>query len=356
MHRSMAQISSSSIFHFSTLDLPEKDRFHTWVKDNHCDCRLRESGSAPFDAEATGAALGPLILSGRKWLGEGRASAYELLRSDRLIRADGHDFFRFTLVLSGRFVYRSTGTSSIKTAGDLFVLDAAQVNDCVVEANDVISVGVPRDLLPSQTALLHGRTLTAGVARLLADHLVSLFRNLPTLREQEIPYVVQSTLQLLTAAVSSTSEAMQEAARPIRELLLGRVLRYFDAHLLEADLTPEKVCRDIGVSRAKLYQLFEANGGVMRQIQRKRLHRAYQLLADPSRPRPHIAELAWSHGFSNEKYFYRLFKAEFGHTPGETLENIARRNSAAKRLPAPRLAEGTDRPSGWTLPFGVPDN
>jgi AraC-like DNA-binding protein len=352
----MTQTSSSTIFNFSTLDFPKKDRFNIWVRDNHCDCRLRDSSLDSFDAEATGAALGPLILSGRKWLREGQAPAYEVLRSDRRIRTDGHDFFRFTLVLDGRFIYRSMGRSSIKAAGDLFILDAAQVNDCVVETSEVLSVAVPRDLLPSQTALLHAQTLTGGAARLLADHIVSLFRNLPLLKAQEIPYLVQSTLQLLTAVVSSTGDAMQEAAGPIRELLLGRVLRYLDTHLLDADLTPDRICRDVGFSRAKLYQLFEGHGGVMRQIQRKRLYRAYQLLADPGRPRPHIAELAWSHGFPNDKYFYRLFKAEFGHTPGETLENMSRPEPPAKPVSTHQLEERVDRPSGWTLPFGVPDN
>ena len=217
---------------------------------------------------------------------------------------------------------RWTNPQSIKTAGDLFVLDAAKINESVVEAGDVISLVVPRDLLPSQTALLHGHSLVSGIGRLLGDHLLSLFRNLEHLASHEIPYVVQSTLQLLTAAVSSTPDSLGEASNPIRDMLHDRILRYIDAHLLDTNLAPDRICRDVGLSRAKLYQLFEGSGGVMRQIQRKRLRRAYQMLADPNRPQPHIAEVAWRHGFANEKYFFRLFKAEFGHTPGETLENM----------------------------------
>lgn len=350
----MAQTSSDLIYNFSTLNFPEKDRFHTWVKDNHCDCRMQEPESGPFDAEATGAALGPLILSGRRLLRQGPLPAYEVLRSERRIRTDGYDFYRFTSILSGRFAFRSADASSVKRAGDLFILDAAQVNDCLVEADNTISIAVPRDLLPNRTALLHGHTLSTGVARLLTDHLVSLLNNFNRLRPGEIPYVVQSTLQLLTAAVSSASEAMQEAAGPLRELLLGRILRYLDAHLLEPDLTPDRICHDVGVSRAKLYHLFEGNGGIMRQIQRKRLLKAYQMLANPSGPKLHIAELAWRHGFSNEKYFYRLFKAEFGHTPGETLENISHSTVASETIGFHTREKPANGPSGWTLPFGVP--
>ena len=351
----MAQTSSDLIYNFSTLNFPEKDRFHIWVKDNHCDCMLQSPEAGPFDAEATGAALGPLILSGRRLLRQGQSLGYEVLRSERRIRTDGYDFYRFTSILSGRFTFRCGDASSVKMPGDLFILDAAQVNDCLVEAANTISIAVPRDLLPSQTALLHGHTLSTGVAQLLTDHLVSLLSNLNKLRPQEIPYVVQSTLQLLTAAVSSASEAVQEAAGPLRELLLGRILRYLDAHLLEPDLTPDRICRDVGVSRAKLYHLFEGNGGIMRQIQRKRLLRAYQMLANPSGPKLHIAELAWRHGFSNEKYFYRLFKAEFGHTPGETLEIISRPVVASDSVAPHHFEKPANSPSGWTLPFGVPD-
>jgi AraC-like DNA-binding protein len=350
----MAQISSTPIFNFSTLDFPKKDRFHAWVKDNHCDCRLRDGDHLAFNAEATGASLGPLILSGRKWLNQDGASAYEVHRTQRHIRTDGHDFFRFTLVLSGRLLCRWTSPQSIKTAGDLFVLDAAQINESMVEAGDVISLVVPRDLLPSQTELLHGHTLATGIGRLIADHLLSLLQNLANLGENEIPYIVQSTLQLLAAAVSSTPHVLAEAGSPIRDMLRSRILRYIDAHLLDANLTPDGICRDVGLSRAKLYQLFEGSGGVMRQIQRKRLRRAYQMLADPNRPQPHIAEVAWRHGFSNEKYFFRLFKAEFGHTPGETLENI--RASVSKQAVPQHRPEDANLPSGWTLPFGTPDH
>ncbi len=337
---------STFMFNFSTLDFPEKDRLHAWVSDSHCDCILREDAPTVFDAEASGAALGPLILSARRWLNRVRPSPYE---------SDGQDFFRFILMVSGQFLCRWNTDQPLKSAGDLFVLDAAQVNQGMVAAGEVISLVVPRDLLPSRTQLLHGLTLAGGAGRLLGDHLLSLSRNLESLGEHEIPYVVQSTLQLLTAAVSLTPDAIVEAASPIRDALFNRILRYVDAHLLDANLTPDRICRDVGVSRAKLYQLFEGSGGVMRQIQRRRLHRAYQMLADPNRPRPHIAEIAWRHGFSNEKYFYRLFKAEFGHTPGDTLENI-RVGSSLKHAASHRRRERDDRPSGWTLPFGVPGN
>lgn len=306
----------------------------------------------PFNGEASGAALGTLIVSSRRWSDPKRSVPYEVRRTARRIRTDGFDFFRFTMFLDSKFRIQTSDLHGTKQAGDLILLDAAQAQDCAVAPGESLSLALPRDFLPQQAEHLHGRTFTSGIGRLLGDHLRSLCRNLPTLREHDVPHVVESTLQLVTAVVTPTADAVRLASAPIRDALVNRIQRYIDINLLEADLTPDRICRDIGLSRAKLYELFEGGGGVMRQIQRKRLRRAYRLLANPNRARARIAEIAWSHGFSNEKYFHRLFKAEFGHTPNETVATVSGRprGSVADR----DLGSGEfTRPFEWTLPFGV---
>lgn len=351
----MDQAAFVPVFKFRTTDYPVRDRFHVWVKDMLCDYRLDDLGGyGAFNAEATGAALGPLIFSSRRW--RSRAPTYSVHRTTRRIRLDGQDSIRFTLLLGGQLTCRTGGPELVKRAGDLFVYDVAQVNDCRVEAGDVISLVVPRYLLPAHAANAHGQTLASGVGRLLGDQMLSLHRNLPNLRTHELPSVVQSLLLLLSAAVAPSAQALDDARGPIDNALIERVRRYIDAHLLEPDLAPERICRDIGVSRARLYQLFKEEGGVMRQITRRRLRHAYHVLGDPQRRHQRIAEIAWAHGFPDEKYFHRLFKAEFGHTPKETLACAA----APVLLPfgaddESRWGDG-GRLKGWTLPFGVLNN
>ncbi|MDF3086676.1 AraC family transcriptional regulator, partial [Burkholderia sola] len=93
--------------------------------DMLCDYRLDDDGGhGPCDAEATGAALGPLILSGRHW--HSRAPTYTVRRTPRRIRLDGQDSIRFTLLLGGRLASHTGGPELIKGAGDLFVYDVAQ--------------------------------------------------------------------------------------------------------------------------------------------------------------------------------------------------------------------------------------
>jgi AraC-like DNA-binding protein len=346
-HSAPKQAALVSVSRFSTRKIPERERFDLWVAGSHCDCRLRDRDSISFSGEASGAALGSLILSERKWSDPQRSASYEVRRTARRIRTDGHDFYRFTIFS------QAADLEGAKQPGELILLDAAQPLEGVVEPGQSISLALPRDALPRHAERWHGRALSSGIGRLLNDHLRSLSRNLPVLRERDVPYVVESTLQLLTAAVMPTANTVRQASAPIRDALVNRVLRYIDMNLLEADLTPDRICRDIGLSRAKLYQLFEGSGGVMRQIQRKRLQRVYRLLANPNRARARIAEIAWRHGFSNEKYFYRLFKAEFGHTPNETVATTSGGRPRALTTDRDRGPAEIGRPFDWTLPFGM---
>jgi AraC-like DNA-binding protein len=340
------------IFRFDTTEFPVQDRFHAWVKDNLCDCAFDDETYGAFDARASGASLGPLVISGRHWAARAQPVRYAVNRTDRRIRLDGQDSYRLTLVLGGRILCRSPGIQAIRMPGELIVNDVAQPNDCLVEAGDVVSLVVPRHLLPARASALHGTTLTDGVGRLLADQMLALYRNLPTLREHALPNVIQSVLLLLAAAVSPSPDTLHEANGPIHDALLERIQRYIDLHLGEPGLSPDQICRANGVSRTRLYKLFEAGGGVMRHIRRRRLLRAYHALGDPGQNRNRIAELAWAHGFVDVKYFHRAFKAEFGHSPKETMKRMG-----SSRLlpygPDARKAEGLSAGAGWTLPFGV---
>jgi AraC-like DNA-binding protein len=187
---------------------------------------------------------------------------------------------------------------------------------------NAVSLIVPRETLPASTEALHGRSLVSGVGVLLRDHLQSLFTNLSRMTVDDIPHVVQATTHLLVASVAPSQDNLKQADAPIRELLVDRVRRYIDDRVLDGDLDIERICRDVGLSRAKLYQLFENAGGVMREIRRKRLALAHRALSEPVRGSQRIKELALSYGFSDEKYLYRAFKAEFGYTPAETRERM----------------------------------
>jgi AraC-like DNA-binding protein len=205
----------------------------------------------------------------------------------------------------------------------------AAINDAVGPARDATPAaanegdatpGLPADLLADGGAALQ---VSDAASELLFDYLCSLRKHLPHLSADETPHVIQATNSLMRAGWRALPDAARDEARPPpNTVLFQRVQRYIDSNLASPDLTPERICKDVGISRSKLYQLFAPLGGVMRVVQRQRLARIRAILADPARPRMRIAEIAWCHGFVSEKHFSRVFKAEFGHTPRETLERV----------------------------------
>lgn len=320
----MDKVSKVDIYRCTTLDVPQHERFDAWASGGSCAYSMVESVGVPFDWETTVAMVGPMSIGWHTWLHPSRRAIVKATRSPKEIAARGLDLYQFTLHLNGGLSWKSDSRTCTKQPNELYVTDATQSVEATVTAGNMLWVAIPRALLPANTELLHGESLTHGIGQLFADHLRSLANNLPRLTTNDAPHVAQSTIHLASACASTDSDLREQASVAIDDALLARVQRYIDANLLDYDLTPNLICKDVGVSRSRLYQLFEPHGGVMRQIQRKRLELVYRTLADPTRPKESIASIAWRNGFRDEKYLCRIFKAEFGHTPSETLEQIGR--------------------------------
>ncbi len=94
------------------------------------------------------------------------------------------------------------------------------------------------------------------------------------------------------------------------------------ATLFEPSLTPEKLCRSLGVSRRVLYNVFERYGGVVHYIRRRRLVSCHAAIVDPLKSR-RIQTIAYDHGFTDAALFSRVFRAEFGYSPREARDATA---------------------------------
>lgn len=181
----------------------------------------------------------------------------------------------------------------------------------------VISLFIPRDLFPHLAASLDaapGLLPLEGLPGMLADHLVSLERHLPRTPKEGLSQLAGATRALVAAALAPHPDATEAAGEVIANTLRARARRIIRQHVAAPDLTPEWLCRTLGVSRSRLYRLFEEMGGVSRYIQRQRLLAALTLLGDPSEPRT-IAQIAERFGFPDHSGFSRAFKAEFGTSP-----------------------------------------
>lgn len=87
-------------------------------------------------------------------------------------------------------------------------------------------------------------------------------------------------------------------------------------HVADRDLTVDEVARRHGVSRRRLYQVFEAEGtSPAAYLRSVRLGAAAELLAQPRRAS--ITDIAYTCGFNDPLTFSRAFRRAYGVTPRE---------------------------------------
>lgn len=158
--------------------------------------------------------------------------------------------------------------------------------------------------------------ISDGAANFLADYLVLLHGNLPHLQQGNVSGVVAAITHMVAAALVPCQERLSEARAPIDAVITTRAIRAIDAGLADPYLTPDHLCRSVGVSRSRLYRIFEPAGGISNYIRRRRLLETRHALANSTDGRS-VSTIAESMGFMDPSTYSRMFKREFGLSPKE---------------------------------------
>lgn len=106
---------------------------------------------------------------------------------------------------------------------------------------------------------------------------------------------------------------LREIIRPSGEQLIDRMEDFVEEHISE-EITIERLCREFGVSRTRLYEITAPyiSGTIGEFIRRKRLSYAKKLLKNTDLSIDRVAEEV---GFGDYNYFLRVFKKEYGISP-----------------------------------------
>lgn len=338
---------------FDTCQTLSADRFEAWrasisVLFDVAPVEHRTASGDSFHASVQATHLGQLLL------GDLRFGAQRFSRNKARAARDGLDHYLVQWYRSGSFVGQHDGSSELKVnAGDVVVFDMARTQQTLAEHSHVLSLIVPRRLgdaaFGTHGADLHGTVLASGsiFAGLLADHLDALHRRLPTITLLQADDVVHATTQMLAACLRPSQRTLAEARNEVQAATLEHIQRHI-AQNLAAPLTPEILCRRFGISRHRLYHLFEPLGGVMRYVQQRRLQRAFHTLSNPTCRRLRIADVATRLGFASEAHFSRAFRAAFGHTPSD-VRAMAEAAHTVRINPPPGTTTTSAEYADWLL-------
>jgi AraC-like DNA-binding protein len=312
----------SAVFSLDTV--AARERYDLWRDSISCIFQAdvdRDVRSDGFFAEVDANMFGPLMLARTK----SREHLWQ--RTPSILARDGMDHYMIQLYEYGEMVWETdTGTRSLPKNG-LMVIDLSQELRTKTSDFQNLSLIVPREMLdgalksPSDQ---HMRVLGGEepMVTLLRDHMVSLKGLAGRMTQQQAMEIAPATVGLAAACLNAAVNQESPAERGGVVLAQLTVIRRFiEANLSEPDLSADWIAKGVGVSRSKLYQLFDAFGGVGTYIRDRRLRRALLALTDNrSRHRP-IYDIALASGYSSDAAFSRAFRSRYGIAPRDVRNN-----------------------------------
>ena len=147
------------------------------------------------------------------------------------------------------------------------------------------------------------------------------------LRESEDPYELQQRIQTildgqqryLESSKKSVEADVEEAQKNVRPFM-ERVMEIMEKNYMNSEFDVADFCQQIGMSRSLLAKKLNEHTGqsTSQFIRSYRLDIAKQILMRGDHR--NIAEIAFSVGFNDPKYFTRCFTRQYGATPSSFLQ------------------------------------
>ena len=315
-------VPALSPLHFSTQNLPLAEQFEAWraymqpVIDVHL-----PDGISPQDgffATHTVWHLGKMLFVQQK------SDAYSYARTPAQLRYSPIDHWYLGLRRSGqawtevdgRVIKTNDGKVAFRTLGH------AYRGRCT--KSEIVLLYMPYSLFADEAGSFktaNNSILSGNLAALLASYLGQVEAHLPALTADDLPRIVQTIRNMIINGIEPYVKTEQNASVQVNSGTMERIHHYIHHNLYEPHLNPDRICRAVGISRTRLYQLFEPNGGVLNYIRKQRLQAAYETLQDPTN-HDRILDIAQTAGFDVAANFTRAFTNEFGISPSEVRKSL----------------------------------
>jgi AraC-like DNA-binding protein len=239
-------------------------------------------------------------------------------------RRDGFDQLCVSLLLTGAAHGDANGRSIAIGAAELTLIDMAQDEAHVSTGARSFLLMIPRELAERSgidVRTNHGARVARGAAMPLRRHLISTHRGLATLSREVAAQRGELALDLLMLALGTVTDMGQASSRARDIATRARAEEFVERYIQSPELNPALIARAAGTSRARLYRLFEEEGGVHAFLRERRLERI-RLELDSLAAEP-IAELGYRFGFEDHAHLSRLFRLRYGLTPSDYRQRTA---------------------------------
>ncbi|ASM34034.1 MULTISPECIES: transcriptional regulator FeaR [Serratia] len=228
-----------------------------------------------------------------------------------IARSDGAHFFT-VFQLRGSALMEQGDRQTVLSPGDMTLIDASRPSSFTFQRDSrQISLLMPRGCLPVPPPCAQRLGAELSAVRLSRQLVLSSMQD-PQLAAAESEAVLNALAALLRPALA-LEQARPEGQQPV----FDKALALIDRHIQSAQLRPEWVAAELGVSLRSLYRLFARQGLVVAQyIRNRRLDLCAQALRSAA-GQEKLAGVGLDWGFTDHSHFSTAFKQRFGMSPSE---------------------------------------
>jgi AraC-like DNA-binding protein len=208
------------------------------------------------------------------------------------------------------------GRRARRQPGDIEIIDYARPLHSAAADYGNLMIVIARESAPAALLALdpHGLIFPSGsgAARLIGVAMQEFYAQADHLTVSEAEAAIEGIVAL-TTAYARTRLAGDELDR--MKSKRKAALDYIDAHLENAKLSPDEVADAANLSRASLYRLLAAEGGIRAVLLRRRLDAAVRLMLEDGHDEHSLKKIVRRCGFGGTSQFSRAFRARFGVPP-----------------------------------------
>ena len=244
-----------------------------------------------------------------------RGTAFTMTRGPALV-ARGADQLLIMLQIGGVVDTDCGERRGLIEVGDVAIFDYARPYRSVATDYENLMIIVERASVPSALLAMepHGFVFPreSGAAGLIGAALKEFYAQADHLTMSEAEAAIEGIVALTTACARGrlAGEEMDHL-KSRRKATLG----YIDAHLANAQLGPDEIAEAANISRASLYRLLAAEGGIRAVLLKRRLDEALRLMLESDEDEQLLKKIIRRCGFGGTSQFSRAFRARFGAAP-----------------------------------------
>ena len=246
-----------------------------------------------------------------------QGTALKLTRGPAQI-ARGADQLIIYLQIEGSVDRDYAGRRGRLEEGDVAIIDYTRPSHSVSTDHANLQIAAARESVPAALLAMepHGLIFSrgSGAARLIGAAMQEFYAQADDLTVSEAEAAIEGIVALATAFAR-----MRLAGDEFDHVKSRRkaALDYIDAHLGNPELGPDEIADAVNLSRASLYRLLSAEGGIRAVVLKRRLDEALRLMLEDNKDERSLKEIVKRCGFGGTSQFGRAFRARFGAPPRE---------------------------------------